>query len=320
MSEPPDPASRVRRLLFFDDRRPTRTWMPTLEAIDERFAQHCRAILLQDLQSPVEVTPQFPIEVVRHDELSDRLATPSHLTLARLKPLYGTMLIAVEAELVGIIVESRYGGSGRLPRVAMPNREFAPLEYRTMCRVVERLLAQWALAWHPVATLIPEIARHEVKPSFAAIAAAAEMVIVSVFAVTVGNGTGKLTIAIPHSMLEPVHDRLVRGAVERGMRDPDWSEQLAAGVADATTELKVELATIEITVRDFLSLRPGSVFEIARPDTVTVQSRGLPLFRGSWGRQGRKIAIRVEDRLAVPANPSAAASGGATGDRIHDGG
>jgi flagellar motor switch protein FliM len=320
MSETPEPASRVRRFLYFDEHRPTRRWMPALEAIDERFAQQCRGVLLQDLLPPVEVSPRFPIEVIRHDELLDRLATPSHLTLATLKPLYGTILIAVEAELVGMIVESRFGGGGRLPLAAMPNRAFAPLEHRTMCRVVERLLHQWALAWQPVTGLAPQIVRHEVKPASAAIAAAADLVIVSTFAVTVANGGGELLIALPYTMLEPLYDRLVGGAVTRAARDPNWSEQLAAGIAQATTEVKVELATIEMTVRDFLNLRPGSVFEISRPDTVTVQSQGLPLFRGRWGRHGRKIAIRVEDRIMPAADPSVAMSGSEKGEYIDDGG
>ncbi|HTV90870.1 MAG TPA: FliM/FliN family flagellar motor C-terminal domain-containing protein, partial [Stellaceae bacterium] len=54
-------------------------------------------------------------------------------------------------------------------------------------------------------------------------------------------------------------------------------------------------------------LRPGSVFEIVRPDTVTVQSQGLPLFRGRWGRHGRQIAVRVEELLTATGAALAAA-------------
>jgi flagellar motor switch protein FliM len=34
-----------------------------------------------------------------------------------------------------------------------------------------------------------------------------------------------------------------------------------------------------------------------RPDTVVVEASGVPLFRGKWGRHGRKIAVRIEERL-----------------------
>jgi flagellar motor switch protein FliM len=274
--------------------------MPTLHAINERFADCCRTALLQHLQQPVKVVPEFTIEVIKHSELIDQLATPSLLTLARLKPLYGMILLAVDADLVGLVVESRFGGNGRLQLAAIPNREFAPLEYRTIRLVVERLLDQLAAAWEPVAAFVPEIVRHEVKPAFAAIAGPSDLVFVSNFAVTVANSGGKLRIAIPYLMLEPLHERLAAASgIKRDPGDPRWSEEIGRGIGGATTEISVEFAAIEITIGDFLHLRPGSVFEIARPSSVTVQSHGLPLFRGQWGRHGRKIAVRVEKRLTT---------------------
>jgi flagellar motor switch protein FliM len=304
MSEMPRPTPSVRPYHFFDERRPKRMWMPALEAINQRFAQYCRAALLQYLQPPVEVVSQFAIEVIKHGDMIDRLAVPSHLTLVTLKPLTGTVLIAIEPALVGIIVESRFGGTGRMPVVALPDREFAPIEQQAMGRIVERLLDQLAAAWRPVAAVLPEIVRHETKPAFAAIAASTDFVIVNCFEVTVANGSGRLTIVIPYQLLQPVHERLMALNAERKVaRDADWFEELQSGLGSAAMELAVELAAIEMTVRDFLGLRPGSVFEIVRPDSVTVQASGQTLFRGRWGRRGRKIAVRVEEQLPAPAGP-----------------
>jgi flagellar motor switch protein FliM len=308
MSEAPRPASNIRPFLFFDEARPKRTWMPAVEAVNERFAQYCRAALLQYLQPPVEVAPQFAIEVIKHGELIDRLPVPSHLTLVTLKPLSGTLLLVIQPELVGIIVESRFGGSGRMPVIAVPDREFAPIEQQTMSRVVERLLDQLALAWKPIAAVVPQIVRHETKPAFAAFANSTDFVIVSNFEVTVANGSGRLTVAIPYRLLQPLHERLLTLNADRpATRDAPWTEELRNSIGLATMDLTVELAAIELTVRDFLGLRPGAVFEIARPDAVTVRSHGLALFSGRWGRHGRKIAVRVADALP----PATAASAGA---------
>jgi flagellar motor switch protein FliM len=309
MSDIQDGTPNIRPFLFFNEQRPTRAWMPTLEAINERLAQNWRAALLHELQPPVEVTPQFAIEVIKHGELIERLATPSYLTVVMLQPLRGAILIAVEAELVGIIVESRFGGSGRLPVVAVPNREFAAIEQKVMRRVIEGLLDQMALAWKPIADIAPEIVRQETKPTSAAVANSSDLVIVINFAVSIGNSGGKMTIAIPYLLLQPLHERLVATGSKRVVaRDPRWAEELQSAIGSATTELKVDFAAIELTVGEFLDLHPGSVFEITRPDTVTVQSRGQPLFRGRWGRHGRKIAVRVEELLASPAELPATAA------------
>ena len=314
MSEPAQAAENIRPYVFFDEQRPTREWMPTLEMINERFAQHVRSALLQYLQPPIEVAPELAIEMSKHSELIDRLSAPTHLSIVDLRPLGGQILIAIEPELVDWMVESRFGGSGRMA-VATANREFTTIELHVMRRVVELMLQQFALAWKPVGSFEPHIVRHEVKPEFATFASSTDLVIVSRFTVTLASGSGNVTIGIPYTLLEPLHGRLVWGIVERpAFYDERWSQALQLSVGRAKTVLNVELAAIEITVRDFLNLRPGSVFEIERPDIVTIQAHGLPLFRGRWGRHGRKVAVRIEERLEPSAETSLpAGSGGERG-------
>ncbi|HZU89987.1 MAG TPA: FliM/FliN family flagellar motor switch protein [Stellaceae bacterium] len=310
MSEAKERPASVRRYVFFDEHRPSRAWMPTLETINERFSQQLRAAMVQELKPGIVVTPPGVIQLIRHGELIDRLAAPSHLTLARLKALRGTILFAADAELVGWIVESRFGGSGRFP-VAPRNREFTLFEQKTMRHVAAIILEQFALAWKPIAALEPEILRHESNPQLAGIANAAETIIVSAFDVKLAGGGGKLTVAIPYVALEPLHERLMSGIVERPFdQDQRWREALQRGVGQAAITLNVELAVIAMTVRELLSLRPGDVFEIERPNSVTVEASGLPLFLGRWGRNGRKIAVRIEERLPPAIEPRAVVEAG----------
>src|SRR5579884_3862456 len=276
------PAS-VRRYVFFDEARPSRAWMPTLETINERFAQKLYSALVQELQPNIAVTPPNVIKLVRHSELIERLALPSHLTLVRLKALRGTMLLAADATLVGWIVESRFGGSGRFA-VPSSHREFTLFEQKSMRRMAEVILEQLALAWEPIVALEAEILRHESNPQLA---------------------------GIPYIVLEPLHERLMSGIIEQPFdHDQRWSEALQLGVEQAPITLNVPLAIIDITVRELLSLRPGNVFEIERPDTVTVEANGLPLFLGRWGRNGRRLAVRIEERLLPATGERGAAETG----------
>lgn len=307
MSDTRERPASVRRYVFFDEHRPSRAWMPTLEMINERFSQQLRSAWTQELQPGVLVAPPSVIQLVKHSEMMDRLALPSHLTLVHLKALRGTILIAADAELVAWIVESRFGGSGRFP-IPATNREFTAFEQKSMHRMVEIALDQLALAWKPIAGFVPEIVRHESNPQLAGVANAAEPIIVSAFDIKLGGGGGKLTIAIPYLVLEPLHERLMSGIVEKPVdQDQRWHEGLERGVAQAPMTLNVDLATIEMTVRDLLNLRPGNVFEIERPSSVTIEANGLPLFVGRWGRNGRRIAVRVEERLQPAIEARAAA-------------
>lgn len=273
------------------------TLEPTLARINDRFSRFLRATLLQHLRRGVEVGGGG-IELLRHRELIERFSVPTYITLVNMKPLHGTIMIALDAQLVVAIVESRFGGTGRFP-MRTSNRDFTAFELKSMRRVVEATLDQFALAWEPFGTFEPEIVRVESNPQFAGFAPAEEMVIVSGFDVQIDYGRGRLTTGIPYQAVEPMHGELTSGIVEETSdRDVRWSDTLRSGVEQATITLKVELGQIELSVADLAALRPGNVFEMDRQEILTVESGGVPLFRGRWGRYGRKIGIRIEERLS----------------------
>src|SRR5579863_6618989 len=272
---------------------------PTVQRINDRFARFLRATLLQHLRRAVTVTP-IGIEVVEHRELMERVPSPTYLTLFNMKPLRGTLVLAIEAPLVVTIVESRFGGNGRFP-INMANRDFTPFELKSMRRVVEATLEQLIVAWQPVGRFEIEILRHEANPQFASFATADELIIVSSFDITVEHGRGRFDIYVPYAGVEPLQDQLTSGMVAEVVdHDLRWSETLRAGVAQAAITLNVELGKIEISVGDLFALKPGNVFEMDRPETLIVEASGVPLFRGRWGRHGRKIGVLIEDRLASP--------------------
>jgi flagellar motor switch protein FliM len=248
------------------------------------------------------VTPPLAIQLIKHGELMEKLPVPSYLTLVNFRPLLGTLLVVVDAQLISWIVESRFGGNGRFP-VTNGNREFSRFEQNSTSRVVQTVLDKFAGAWRPIASFEPQIIRHETSPQFAGIANSGESIIVSSFDVRVGQGGGKLIICIPYVMLEPMHDELVADIVEATVfHDLHWHESLTTGIARATVMLNVELAQIEVTVRDLLGLRPGVVFDLDQPESVTVEANGVPLFRGRWGKHGRKIGVRIDERLQASAD------------------
>jgi flagellar motor switch protein FliM len=275
------------------------TLEPTLQRINDRFARYLRAALLQHLRRAVTVTP-LGIELVEHRELMERLSTPTYLTLFNMKPLRGTLVLMFEASLVVSIVESRFGGDGRFP-INMTNREFTPFELKSMRRVVDSTLEQFVVAWEPVGRFEVETVRHETNPQFAGFATADDLIMVSMFDITVDHGKGRLGVYTPYAGVEPLQDQLMSGIVADAVdHDLRWSEALKGCVSQAAITLNVELGKIPISVRDLVALRPGNVFEMDRPDNLIVEASGVPLFRARWGRHGRKIGVMIEERLPMP--------------------
>jgi flagellar motor switch protein FliM len=309
MSDAADQIAPLRRYDFFSEYTPARSRLPelgaTLGRINDRFSRNLRAALLQHLRRGVGVLPA-EVELIKHRDLMERIGAPSHLTLVNMKPLRGTIAFVIDAQLVIAIVETRFGGNGRFP--IDTNREFTPFELKSMRRVVETALEQFALAWEPFGQFEPEISRHETNPQFAGFATADDLIIVSTFEITVDLGRGRILVCIPYTSVEPLHDQLMSGILDGAAEhDLHWSQTLKHGVEQAAIPLSVELGTIEISIADLAALRPGNVFEMDRPETLVVESGGVPLFRARWGRYGRRIGVRIDERLTQAGDVLAAA-------------
>ena len=269
---------------------------PMLQRINDRLGRYLRSALLQHLRRGVTIDAAG-VKLIEHRELMASLGDPTYLTLFSMRPLRGTIVLMIEAQLVTSLVESRYGGSGRFP--LNTNRDFTAFELKSMRRVVDTTLEQLVLAWEPHGRFEIGSLRQESKPQFASFAQADEPILVSAFEVEVDQAKGKVATYIPYSAIEPLQDQLMAGLVaDVGDNDLHWSETLSHGVEQASITLNVELGKIDISVGDLIALRPGNVFEMNRPDSLVVEANGVPLFRGRWGRHGRKIGVLVEERLS----------------------
>ena len=271
---------------------------PTLERINDRFARHLRAALLQHLRRAVSVTPA-KVEAIKHKELVEALDGPALLTLINMKPLHGSLLFVLDAALANTIVEVRFGGSNRFPSPLI-KREFTALEAKLMQRVLEMVMEQFAIAWEPFALFEPSIIRTETNRQFASIAAADDLIFINAFDISVDRGGGKLLLCIPDASLEPLYDQLTSTIAEEGSNyDTRWYEALKTGIEQAQITLSVQLGMLELSVAELVRLRPGDVFEMGRPENIIVEAGGVALFSGKWGRHGRKIAVKIEETLAV---------------------
>jgi flagellar motor switch protein FliM len=200
------------------------------------------------------------------------------------------------------MVESRFGGNGRFP-ISKAGEEFSAFEHKSMQRMIETTLAEFALACQPFSRLDTEIVRYETKPLFAAFAAPDDLIAVSAYDITIDHGSGRLLIALPCTSVEPMLGAASPDVAAASIdRDPRWREALQTSVIQASITLNVELAALEISVAELMVLAPGNIFEMPRPDTVIVEASGVPLFRGRWGRSGGKVAVSVEECLPRPAD------------------
>lgn len=292
------PADGVRPYDLARQERIVRGRMPTLEAINDRFARLLRNAMFAFLRRNPEISAGG-VRVIKFSEFLRNLAVPTNLNIVQLKPLRGSALFVFEPHLVFGVIDILFGGSGRL-QTRIEGRDFTPTEQRIIRRLLAVAIEEYQSSWRPVYPLAFEYLRSEMHVQFAHIATSNEIVVLSSFPIDLGSASGQLHICIPYAAIEPIRDRLACATQGEHMgSDSRWLRMLTRQVQLAEVELKANLARIPLRVSQLLGMKAGDVIGFDPPDTVTAEVDGVPIFECRYGMRNRRYAIKIERVIAI---------------------
>jgi len=290
-SDEPLPSDAVIAYDFTQQDRIVRGRLPTLEMVNDRFARFFRAAIFNVLRKTCEVSV-LGVKMVKFAEYVHGLAVPSNLNLVRIKPLRGTALVLFEPRLVFTVIDNFFGGDGRY-HARIEGRDFTATENRVIQIMLTELFGAMVEAWAPVLGLQFEYQSSEINPQFANIVSPTETVVVSRFHVELDGGGGDINLTLPYAMVEPIRNLLDAGVQsDRVDRDDRWAELLQEEVLDAEVGLSSLLLEAQLSLGEFLHLRPGDVIPVQLPELATVYAEDVPVFRGRYGQSNGRNAVR----------------------------
>ena len=293
--ESPDGASTYD---FTTQHRIVRGRMPTLEMINERVARNLRISLFNMLRRSPVISVQG-VQMSKFGEYVHSLFVPSNLNLVKVKPLRGTALCVMNADLVFSIVDCFFGGSGQF-KAKIEGRDFTITEMRIVERMLECIFEDMQKAWEPVMHVEFEYLSSEMNPQFANIVTPSEVVVVSTFSIELEGGGGDLHMTMPYSMIEPIRDVLDAGVQsDVAERDERWIISLREEMNSAPVKIDATLAQCELKVRDVVALEAGDVIPMDVPSTVMARVDGVPVFRGTLGASGGAFALKVVEAMTT---------------------
>lgn len=289
----PMPREGVTLYDFTQQDRVVHGRLPALDMVNDRFARFFRLGLFNVLRKNCTVVAQ-PIKMVKYADYVNSLTVPSNLNLLRVKPLRGIGLVVFEPRLIFTVIDHFFGG-GRRFHNRVEGREFTMTETRVIQIMLQRFFESMTEAWEAVIDLEFEHLNSEVNPQFATIVNPSETVVVCRFHVEVDEVGGEAHFVLPYSMIEPIRELLDVGAHnDRDDRDERWMASFHEEVKDAEVTLSTLLVEAELSLREFLQLRPGDVIPIQMPDLCTVFAEDVPVFRGRFGQAEGHNAMRFE--------------------------
>jgi flagellar motor switch protein FliM len=263
-----------------------------LAQMGDRLVRTLKPALEPITRGRVTVSAAPPVTTAYGTWCADQPAFTS-LTLYRLRPLKGGMLIAIEPDFVARLVESFYGGtpSGTLrPR----SGDFTPSEQRLRARLLDRVAGTVMDQWNDVVPVDPQLAAQETSFAHLAFVRADETVAVQTLTIASEAGPTDIQIVYPLAMVRPLEERMTASGDEDAEAGAAWRQRLASALAEVNLPVRSVLARPEISVAGLLALKPGDVIPITLPPRTPLLAGARRIAEGVIGEQDGRAALKVE--------------------------
>ena len=297
------PVTDTRRIKIYDFRRPdkfSKEQIRTVSNMHETFARLTTTSLSAQLRTLVHVHVAS-VDQLTYEEFIRSIPTPTTLAVINMDPLKGNAVLEIAPEITFIIIDRLFGGSGDTG--GKVNRDLTDIEQSVMEGIIVRILANMREAWTQVIDLRPRLQQIETNPQFAQIVPPSEMVILVTLEIKIGEEAGMMNICIPYITIEPIVSKLSSSFWFSSVRRSSTTQYLGTlkeKLADVEMELVADIGSINVPIRDVLSLRTGDVIrhntiKVGEPLTLSVGSKKK--FYCQPGVVGKKVAVQIIEKI-----------------------
>lgn len=275
-----------------DSNRPAER-LTGLERMGEKIARAIRPAIEPIARMRIVVNSE-PLEIVSYRDWKADQPDFAALSLYRLRPLKGGMMIQIHADFIASMVEIFYGGAPGAKRVRKAG-DFTASEDLLLNRLLEKIAAILASHWSEVIPVDLARAGTETNAAHIPFVRDEEMVVVQPFAIGAGDASTIISVLYPLAILRPIEERLEAGIEdEDSSASADWRRRLGQALEQVSLPVRSVLARPEISVAELLSLKVGDVIPITLPPRTPLLAGARRIADGVIGEQDGRAALMIE--------------------------
>ena len=277
------------------------TPLPAMEAAHERFARQLKFVVSGFVRRPVGIALDHT-KVLRYGEFLGSLELPCSFTIVKVNPLRGNALLICEPALVFALIETLFGGVGKLEST-LEGREFSATERSVIEAMIRRVGQAYQHAWQDTYPLSLEIVRSENKPQFATVAASDDLVVTTRCVVEINGLSGAFYLCVPNVTLDPIRDSLTATTSKDQLSlEPVWTERLSDQLQVAEIELVTTLAEVDLTFGELINLSVGDFIELDLNEQIEVRVNDVPFMKCRYGTNQGRYAVKVNEFITPTDN------------------
>jgi flagellar motor switch protein FliM len=301
------PIADTRKVKIYDFKRPdkfSKEQIRTVQIMHETFARLTTTALSANLRTLVHVHVAT-VDQLTYEEFIRSLPTPTTLAIINMDPLKGNAVLEIDPGITFSIINRLFGAKDEgAKKQQQQQHELTDIEQSVMEGIIVRILGNMREAWAQVIDLRPRLGQIDTNPQFAQIVPPTEMVVLVTLETKVGEVEGMMNFCIPYLTIEPIISKLSAQFWYSNVRqgaNPENLNILKEKLVKVDVNVVAEIGTIQVPVRDVLSLRAGDVVrlynvKVSDPFAITIGGRQKFLCRP--GVVGRKAAVQITRKIA----------------------
>ncbi|HWL69523.1 MAG TPA: flagellar motor switch protein FliM [Geminicoccus sp.] len=273
--------------------------LPMLEIVFDRLERMLTTSLRNFTAENVDIHIEN-IYARRFGDYLEGVPLPAMLGVFRAEEWDNYGLVTVDSPMIYSIVDVLLGGRRGCSAMRIEGRPYTTIEASLVERLIRLVLADLSTAFAPITRIDMRFERIETNPRFAAIARPGNACVVVRMRIDMDTRGGMIEFLLPYATLEPVRDTLLQMFMgEKFGRDSIWENHLAREMRQTSVTLDAVLDEQSLSLQDVMRLKVGSLLLLnTRPDSeVVLRCGAVPMLSGRMGRQGERLAVRVEKRI-----------------------
>ncbi|MEH7504887.1 flagellar motor switch protein FliM [Neobacillus drentensis] len=266
----------------------------SITRIHENFTRLLTSYLSAQLRTFVQIQIDL-VDQVNYQEFIASIPSRTILNVFEVKPTDGKMVMEINPQVAYAVLERLLGGQGD---PSSRNGSLTEIETVLMQKIFSHASEMYQTVWKNIENIKVRWEAIETNPQFIQISSPNDTVIVIALHTTIGEITGRMTLCLPHLIVEPVLPKL---------STHQWLSTMSKSSVPQQDKIKQNLDTIGVPViaelgratlpiSELFNLQIGDVIGI-ETGKIQVKVDQMTRFLGNPGVQKGRYAVQIDQTI-----------------------